>query len=82
MDWHSQGEIAEAMASMDDSKILVKQFTINPQRLPSVRQISLELFQNPSEQNPSGVAEMAAYWMYFIGSDLANIAPNQCLIKG
>lgn len=51
--------------------------------LPSVRQISLELFQNAREENPStAVAELAAYWMYFVGSDLANVAPSQCLVKG
>jgi len=50
--------------------------------LPSVRQISLELFQNPKETNPFGVNEIVAYWLYFVGSDLASIAPNQCLIKG
>jgi hypothetical protein len=50
--------------------------------LPSVRQISLELFQGPSEENSAGVAEMAAYWLFFIASDLAQLAPSQCLIKG
>uniref|UniRef100_A0A1I8BKI0 Peroxidase n=1 Tax=Meloidogyne hapla TaxID=6305 RepID=A0A1I8BKI0_MELHA len=50
--------------------------------LPSVRQISLELFQSPKEENPFGVNEIVAYWLYFVGSDLASIAPNQCLIKG
>ncbi|CAK5103457.1 unnamed protein product [Meloidogyne enterolobii] len=50
--------------------------------LPSVRQISLELFQNSKETNPFGVNEIVAYWLYFVGSDLVNIAPNQCLIKG
>jgi hypothetical protein len=50
--------------------------------LPPVRQISLELFQNPREENSGGVGEIAAYWMYFIGSDMANLAPSQCLVKG
>ncbi|KAF7634782.1 hypothetical protein Mgra_00005815 [Meloidogyne graminicola] len=55
---------------------------INNVELPSVRQISLELFQNPKEENIYGVNEIVSYWLYFIGSDIASIAPNQCLIKG
>ena len=71
-----------APAAYSDGLAQPRRNARNDGERPSVRQISLELFQNPREENPSGVAEMAAYWMYFLASDLANVAPSQCLIKG
>ncbi|KAL3109122.1 hypothetical protein niasHT_012684 [Heterodera trifolii] len=49
--------------------------------LPSVRQLSLELFENPTGDRHPIVAEMSAFWLYFIGSDMANLAPNQIVPK-
>uniref|UniRef100_A0A914H7D6 Peroxidase n=1 Tax=Globodera rostochiensis TaxID=31243 RepID=A0A914H7D6_GLORO len=49
--------------------------------LPLVRQLSLELFENPAGDRHPMVAEMSAFWLYFIGSDMANLASNQLVPK-
>ncbi|KAI6231399.1 Peroxidasin [Aphelenchoides besseyi] len=49
--------------------------------LPNERKISLEIFSSPREAN-SQVTQMAAFWLYAIGSDLAHVAPNQLIVNG
>jgi len=49
--------------------------------LPNARKLSLELFSNPFDRHPS-VTEMTAYWFHFVATDIGEVVPNQCLIKG
>uniref|UniRef100_A0AC35EY08 Peroxidase n=1 Tax=Panagrolaimus sp. PS1159 TaxID=55785 RepID=A0AC35EY08_9BILA len=46
------------------------------QTLPNTRELSLNLFENPSLEQ-SVVNEMVPFWLYFIASDLGEIIPNQ-----
>ena len=46
--------------------------------LPNVRILSNELFSHPSSENKI-VSELVSFWLYFIGSDIAQSVPAQVL---
>uniref|UniRef100_A0A914YH67 Peroxidase n=1 Tax=Panagrolaimus superbus TaxID=310955 RepID=A0A914YH67_9BILA len=59
---------SDGIQSIRDSK--------NRQTLPNTRELSLNLFENPSIEQ-TVVNEMIPFWLYFIASDLGEIIPNQ-----